>query len=65
MEKSTVKKIDVSKKAVSVSSEKIEVKLVQSEIPDSIRFSGNYTPAQSLGNGRWQYKGKTYKEEVI
>jgi hypothetical protein len=61
MGESTVKKIDGLKKEMS--SEK--TKVTQSEIPDSISFSGNYKPAQSLGNGRWQYKGKTYKEESI
>jgi hypothetical protein len=61
--KTAMKKIDASKKVVS--SEEFKAKLIQAEIPDSIRFAGSYKPAQSLGNGRWEYKGKTYKEEVI
>ncbi|HBF36023.1 MAG TPA: hypothetical protein DDW50_01740 [Firmicutes bacterium] len=58
-----MKKNDVSKKVIS--SEEFKGKLKQAAIPDSISFSGSYEPAQNLGNGRWQYKGKTYKEEVI
>jgi hypothetical protein len=63
MEKTTMKKNDDLKKVVS--SEEFKAKLIQSAIPDSIRFAGNYKPAKSLGNGRWEYKGKTYKEETI
>lgn len=63
MEKTTVKKNDASKKVIS--SEEFKAKLIQTAIPDSIRFAGSYKPAQSLGNGRWEYKRKTYKEEVI
>jgi hypothetical protein len=58
-----MKKNDDSKKVVS--SEEFKAKLIQGEIPDSLRVAGDYKPAQSLGNGRWQYKGKTYKEESI
>ena len=64
MEKTTVKKNDDATKKV-ISSEVLKAKLIQSAIPDSIRFAGSYKPAQSLGDGRWQYKGKTYKEEAI
>jgi hypothetical protein len=28
-------------------------------------FSGNDKSAKSLGDGRWKYQGKTYKEESI
>ena len=63
MEKTTMKKNDASKKVIS--SEEFKAKLIQTAIPDSIRFAGSYKPALNLGNGRWQYKGKTYKEEAI
>jgi hypothetical protein len=32
---------------------------------ESNEFSGNDKSAKSLGNGRWKYQGKTYKEESI
>jgi hypothetical protein len=63
VEKTAMKKNDDSKKVLS--SEEIKAKLKQTAIPDSISFSGSYKPAQSLGDGRWQYKGKTYKEESL
>ena len=58
-----MKKSDDVKKVVS--SEEIKLKLKQAAIPDSITFAGSYKPAQNLGDGRWQYKGKIYKEEAI
>jgi hypothetical protein len=58
-----MKKNDDSQKVVS--SEEVKAKLKKTAVPDSITFSGGYKPAQSLGDGRWSYKGKTYKEESI
>ncbi len=58
-----MKKNDDSKKVVS--SEEFKSKLIQTAIPDSIVLGSSYKPARSLGDGRWQYKGKTYKEESV
>lgn len=63
MEKTALKKNEEFKEVVN--SEEMKLKLKQTAIPDSITFAGSYKPAKSLGDGRWQYKGKTYKEESI
>jgi hypothetical protein len=34
-------------------------------VPDTNESSGNNKSAKSLGDGRWKYRGKTYKEESI
>jgi hypothetical protein len=33
--------------------------------PDPNKSSDNSKSAKNLGNGRWKYQGKTYKEESI
>jgi hypothetical protein len=33
--------------------------------PDTKEPSENNKSAKNLGNGRWKYQGKTYKEESI
>jgi hypothetical protein len=33
--------------------------------PDTHKSSGNDKSAKNLGDGRWKYQGKTYKEESI
>lgn len=52
--------------------EKHEFKIKQSsdsldspESPESNDSSANNKAARSLGNGRWKYHGKTYKEELL
>ncbi len=58
-----MRKNEESKKVVS--SEEVKEKLKKEASLDSITFVGNYRPATNLGDGRWQYKGKTYKEESL
>jgi hypothetical protein len=50
---------DVSKKTVNA--EESQSKLKQADL----NATSDNKSAENLGNGRWKFQGKTYKEETI